>query len=701
MVQFLPPPKGCGVSCCFIMKFKSIFSKFMLPMILILGIFATAILGITGNLLEKTYNSQIIKHDTEINSFISQSVGSFMNKAYAITEELAYSRPVLSMNGRVQQPIVEGVAQRNDYFELIYIQDTNGDQTSRSVGELGNRANRWWFTQMMEIQKPFISKSYYSVSTNMACASIFYPLVQNNHMKGILATDIKLATLQSLVEEYSDKKDDRISFIIDGEGTILAHPESVYYEELYNYKNLTKTISEKDSAGNTLYDDAGNIITKEKPIKVSKEFSDIISQVMSGKSGSKEVIYNGKEYYASYSPVELDGYSDTWSVVTLHNKEKALSLLQKVNKSGITVTIIAIICAIMLFALITKTITRPIKLCLGRLKLLADGDLTTVIPKVQGNDESAGLLMNINKTIGTLKDILQEINTFAKRIADGNFTGKISNEFKGEFNNLASSLALINESMVTTINHINTAASAIISGAKNFDVSAQTLADGTSDQASATEELFASLTGITEEIKQTSYNTKQADKMMSQIVKEVDEGNKNLKKLTDTMTTIEENSNEISSITNLMQSIAAKTNLLSMNASVEAARAGEAGKGFAVVASEIRSLASQCNDAALKTADLISKTCSNVQDGMADLKIAVNSLKNIEEKNQATDKLVNSISIATEDQSEAITQIHEALEQISIVTQGNSATAHENASTSKEIIYHANQLKQLLEKYNY
>ena len=84
------------------MKFKSIFSKFMLPMILILGIFATAILGITGNLLEKTYNSQIIKHDAEINSFITQSVGSFMNKAYAVTEELVRIAPPGCAGGRRQ-----------------------------------------------------------------------------------------------------------------------------------------------------------------------------------------------------------------------------------------------------------------------------------------------------------------------------------------------------------------------------------------------------------------------------------------------------------------------------------------------------------------------------------------------------------------------------------------------------------------------
>lgn len=683
------------------MRFKSIFSKFMFPVILVLCIFAISILGITGNLLKGTYKEQIIKHDSELNSSIAQSVGSFMNKAYAITEELAFTEPVLAMDGRAQAPLVKGMAERNKYFELIYIQDTNGDQTARSVGELGNRANRWWFLQMMELKKPFISKSYYSISTNMACASVFYPIMQDNNIKGILATDIKLATLQSLIEKYSDKDEDKISFIIDGEGTILAHPESVYYEELYNYKKLTRTISKKDSKGQIIYDENGNILTEEKPVKVSEGFSKIVSDVMAGKSGSAEVIYNNGSYYASYSPVELDGYSDTWSVITLHNKEKALSLLDRVNKAGIMVTSAAVIFAALLIALITRTVTKPIKLSLNRLKLLAEGDFTTVIPKVKGSDECAGLLDNINKTAGILKNVMQEINSFASKIADGDFCEKIPSGFNGEFNQLVSLLELINESMAKTIKQINISASVLISGIKKFDVSARTLADGTSDQASATEELFASLTGITDEIKQNSINTIKASEMMASTLRELKEGNQNLDKLSDTMKIIETNSNEINSITHLMQSIAAETNLLSMNASVEASKAGEAGKGFAVVASEIRNLASQCNAAALKTAGLISKTCNNIQDSMEDLKITVASLKNVEEKNQITDSLVNSISQATEDQSEAIEQIHAALEQIAIVTQNNSHTAHENADTSKEMMHYAEQLNNILEKYNY
>ncbi len=209
------------------MKVRSIFVKIMLPMILIVFLTAFSILYITGQLFNGAYEEQIKNQNKDSCSFISQSVASFMSRAYTVTEEMANQDLILTMEHEVQTPIVEGVAERNDYFELIYIQDMKGDQTARSSGELGNRAGRWWFIQMLEQNNPFVSKSYYSVNTNMTCASIFFPLIQDGQTIGILATDIKLATLQSLVEEFSDKESRKITYIIDGEGNVVAHPESV------------------------------------------------------------------------------------------------------------------------------------------------------------------------------------------------------------------------------------------------------------------------------------------------------------------------------------------------------------------------------------------------------------------------------------------------------------------------------------------
>lgn len=683
------------------MKIRSIFSKFMIPVILIVCIFAGVILTVTGNLLNSAYEKKIIEHNKDTSSFIAQSVGGFMDKAYTLTEEMAVSEAILTMDNKTQTPIVEGTAQRNDYFELIYIQDMNGDQTARSSGELGNRAERWWFTQMLETKKPFVSKSYYSVNTNMACASIFYPLVSDDKMIGIFATDIKLATLQSLVEEYSDLEDGRVSFIIDGEGTVIAHPESVYYEELYNYKNLTRTISKKDSSGNTLYDESGNILTEEKSITVSKDYAAMVSEVMSGKDGSVEITDQGIEYYASYAPVALGGYSDTWSVITLQNKDNALSVMQQVNKIGIIVTVIAVIVVILLIALITGTITKPIKLCLGRLKQLADGDLTTVVPAVRSNDESAELLNNLNKTIGILSEMMQDITLFVQRIAQGDFSETISNEFKGEFNLLAASLGEINDSIGNTIKEIDISAGKFVREVEAFDAVAQMLADGTTSQAGAEEELSATLADISEKVNRNADNTRQADQMMVTVEKELKESNQNLKALVEAMSTMEEDSNEISSITKLMQNIAAQTNLLSMNASVEAARAGDAGRGFAVVASEIRDLAAKCNEAAVNTAELIDKTCKNIQDGMEHLDVTVVSLKKVSAENQNTGKLIRDISCATEEQTEALKQISAALEQISNVTQSNSTTAEESAQTSREMRQSVGNLKRMLGRYRY
>jgi len=683
------------------MKIRSIFIKIMLPMVLIVCLTGIAILSITGKMFSNTYEGRIKDQNNDSCHFIAQAVESFMNRAYTVTDELANNDAILTMDHDSQTPVVEGTAKRNDYFELIYIQDMKGDQTARSSGTLGNRANRWWFIQMLEENQPFVSKSYYSVNTGMACASIFIPLIQEGETVGILATDIKLATLQSLVEQSSDAETGKISYIIDGEGTVVAHPQSVFYEELYNYKTLTKTVARQDARGNTLYDAAGNILTEEQPISISEEYKSVISSVMSGKTGSAEITDSGIDYYVSYAPVKLDGYSDSWSVVTLQDKKQAMSPLNRVNQNGINITIIFIILALVLISLITQTIIRPIKLSHGRLRLLSEGDLTTVVPAVRGRDEGAQLLNDLNNTIAVLQDIIQKMNDSVKNIADGDYTKTISADFKGEFNVLASSLNKIVGSISQTMRQINSCANRFMDGLATFDEAAHSLADGTTGQASAVEELSSTLSGVSGKITQNAQNSQNADAMMLTVQDELSQSNADLETLIAAMDMIEENSKEINSISKLMQDIASKTNLLSMNAAVEAARAGEAGKGFGAVAFEVRSLAAQCNKAAADTSELIEKTRKNVQTGAESLRVMASSIQSVSQHSINTSRLISDISMATSEQAEAIRQITLALDQISQITQRNSSTATESAETSLRMKQQAKQLKELLSRYRY
>ena len=147
--------------------------------------------------------ADIIDSNKKLSSTVADGVRDFIDKAYTLTQQMSQDKTTIAFNGQDQKEMLEKCISNNSYFDLLYIQKSDGNQTARSSGDLSNRANRWWFSQMMTDKKSFVSKSYYSVSGNTAVTSIFHPIFDSNsNISGIFASDLKLDALQKLVEKY-------------------------------------------------------------------------------------------------------------------------------------------------------------------------------------------------------------------------------------------------------------------------------------------------------------------------------------------------------------------------------------------------------------------------------------------------------------------------------------------------------------------
>ena len=318
--------------------------------VVLIGAILVIIPLITMNFLTNAHDERI-RDDISSSSFIMrETVRSFIDGVYNLSYSLATSPAIITMDGDAQTPILVDNALRNKYVELFYIQGLDGMQISRSVGERGDRSNRWWFARMMEDPRPFVSHAYLSVSTGLPCVSIYVPIYYDDEKVGIFGTDISLAYIQTLIVQFAQGAYELYSFIIDGNGTVMAHPNSMYLEKLVNYKTLTRTIPIVDEHGNAVIDEFGNVAATEEPVEATEEYRAIIEAVLDGESGIEIISLNGRDFYVNFEPIPLPGYSDHWAIITLQDREVAMQVVTTL------VRIMIILLALIFFVLIVCVI---------------------------------------------------------------------------------------------------------------------------------------------------------------------------------------------------------------------------------------------------------------------------------------------------------------------------------------------------------
>ena len=335
-------------------------SRYFIVSIFIIMALLVIIPLITVYILTRAYDSQI-RHETKQTSFsIQQTAQSFVKGAYKLSGELAVNPSIITMDGGIITPILADCARRSDYMDLLYVTDMNGMQIARSSGALGDRSKRFWFIQMIKTKKPFVSPSYYSVTSKMPCTSIFLPIYNSDsgEMTGIFGVDIDLAYLQRLTEQFANPGRGRFSFIIDGEGVVIAHPHNYYLETLTNYKTLIRTVSVTDEDGKPLLSPDAGVVTRDEKITESDSFNAGIRAVMSGIGGLDIVEYNGTNYYMSYEPISMPGYSDSWSVITLQDKSAAMSEATQLFVQVIIIIALILAVFIAFIAIFLKTLRK-------------------------------------------------------------------------------------------------------------------------------------------------------------------------------------------------------------------------------------------------------------------------------------------------------------------------------------------------------
>jgi methyl-accepting chemotaxis protein len=204
---------------------------------------------------------------------------------------------------------------------------------------------------------------------------------------------------------------------------------------------------------------------------------------------------------------------------------------------------------------------------------------------------------------------------------------------------------------------------------------ATTLSDSSSEEVAAIEETSASLDEIASMTRQNADNTGEANKLMVSAKDAIKKAGESMNELTKSMKEITQASQQAQKVVKSIDEIAFQTNLLALNASVEAARAGEAGAGFAVVADEVRNLALRATESAHGSSGFIEAIVTKVKRG-EELVTMTNAV--FSEVAASSDKVValmGEISAASQEQSQGIAQVNNAIAEINMTTQQNAGNA--------------------------
>lgn len=326
-------------------------------------------------------------------------------------------------------------------------------------------------------------------------------------------------------------------------------------------------------------------------------------------------------------------------------------------------------------------ISKPIKMVVERMKQIANGDLRHEPLKTKSIDEIGQLVHSVNSTNESLLTIVKDMI---------NVSGSVKN--RGE------QLTQYSDELLAGSQQIATTMEELSAGAEEQAPSSATLNENMGNFSQQIMDVALQGESVKEQSDTMLQLTENGSHYMEESVQKMATINGKMKQSLLMVKGLDNKTDNISNLVNVIKDIAAQTNLLALNAAIEAARAGEQGRGFAVVATEVQKLAEQVSesvtditwivtdiqDESKQVVESLDEGYKLVDEGTIQIKTTGDTFTNLKEAIETVGVQIRSMSSSLYDVLDNTKTINSAIENIASVSEESAAGVEQVSATTQQ-----------------